>query len=84
MASIGPIASGRAHLQEAGMAYGAHFKRAATIGTRLIGAGGACLVHGLLPGLFTDRATRTIIRLNEEVSKAPPHRGEPVLLEFEI
>lgn len=66
------------------MGYGAHFMRAGRIGTRLIGAGGACLVHGLLPGLFSDKATRTIVRLNEEIKQAPPHRGEPFLLEFEI
>jgi len=84
MASRNLVAAGRDHLRETGMGYGAHFQRAARIGTRLIGAGGACLVHGLLPGLFSDRATRTIVRLNEEIQKAPPHRGEPFLLEFEI
>jgi len=84
MASVDLLRAGREHLEEAGMAYGAHLRRAARIGSRLIGAGGACLVHGLLPGLFTDQATRTIVRLNEEIQKAPPHRREPVLLEFEI
>lgn len=66
------------------MSYGAHFKRAWSIGGPLLVAGGACLVHGLLPGLFSDKATKTIVRLNEEVKRAPPHRGEPMLLEFEI
>jgi len=67
------------------MGYGAHLKRAWSIGGPLLAAGGACLVHGLIPGLFTDKATRTILRLNEEVKKSPPpHRREPMLLEFEI
>jgi hypothetical protein len=41
-------------------------------------------VHGLFPNLFQTTATRTIVRLNEEVKKAHPHGGEPFLLEFEI
>jgi hypothetical protein len=76
--------SGREHLEEAGMAYGAHLKRAWSIGGPLLVAGGACLIHGVFPGLFSDKATRTIVRLNEEVKKGPPHHGEPMLLEFEI
>jgi len=84
MAGTSLIGSGRTHLEEAGMSYGAHLKRATRIGGRLVGAGGACLVHGLFPGMFTETATRTIIRLNDEVKKGPPHKGEPFLLEFEI
>ena len=75
---------GRRHLEETGMRYGAHLKRAWSIGGPLLVAGGACVVHGLFPSLFSDKATRTIVRLNEELKKAPAHRGEPVLLEFEI
>lgn len=78
------ISAGAEHLAETGMGYGAHLVRASRIGGRLIGAGGACLVHGLLPGLFTDKATKTIVKLNEEVKKGHPHAGEPFLLEFEI
>lgn len=66
------------------MAYGPHLKRAWSIGAPLLVAGGACLVHGLFPALFKDKATKTIVRLNEEVKKAPAHGREPVLLEFEI
>jgi hypothetical protein len=77
-------ARARGHLEETGMGYGAHLKRAWGIGGKLLTAGGACFVHGLLPGLFTDKATRTIVRLNEELKKAPDPKREPVLLEFEI
>jgi hypothetical protein len=76
--------TGRQHLEEAGMSYGAHLKRAWSIGGPLLVAGGACLVHGLFPSLFTTTATRTIVRLNEEVKKAPAHGGQPFMLEFEI
>jgi len=66
------------------MSYGAHLKRAWSIGGPLLVAGGACLVHGLFPSLFTTTATRTIVRLNEEVKKAPAYGGQPFMLEFEI
>ncbi len=76
--------AGRQHLVETGMSYDAHRQRAWRIGGALMVAGGACIVHGLLPGLFADKASRTIIRLHEEVSSTPSNSREPFLLEFEI
>ena len=77
--------SGRQHLAEAGMGYGGHLMRAWRIGGAMLVAGGACIVHGLLPSLFTDKATRTIRRLNEEVKASAPHKApEAAWLEFEI
>ena len=76
--------TGRRHLEDTGMGYGAHLGRAWKIGGTLVAAGGACFVHGLFPSLFSDKASRTIMRLNEELKKAPAHQSEPVLLEFEI
>ena len=86
MATKGLIAVGREHLSEAGMGYGAHLKRATRIGGSLIGAGAACLVHGLFPALFSTRASNTIVRLNEEIKAGPSHgpAAEPMWLEFEI
>jgi hypothetical protein len=79
--------AGRRHLEDTGMDYGAHLGRAWKIGGALMAAGGACFVHGLFPSLFSDKASRTIIRLHEDVKKTAHHgaaRSEPVLLEFEI
>lgn len=74
----------RHHLTETGMSYGTHMKRAWRIGGALLVAGGACIVHGLLPGLFSDKATRTIVRLNDEMKSHAPKDAQPILLEFEI
>ena len=82
MTTIGLIQSSRHHLAEAGMDYLGHLRRAARIGGSLIAAGTACLVHGLLPGLFTTRASRTVIKLHEEISAHGP--AETMWLEFEI
>lgn len=84
MSRPGPIAVSRNHLREAGMDYVSHMGRAARIGSRLMVAGGACLVHGLLPNLFTTRATQTIIKLNEEVTQSHQPPRERMWLEFEI
>jgi len=85
MSSKGLFEAGRGHLAEAGMGYGAHLKRATRVGTKMVTAGGACLVHGIFPSLFTTTATRTILRLNEELKHGPKHgKQEAPLLEFEI
>ena len=85
MSGKGLFGAGRSQLGEAGMGYGAHFKRATRVGSRMLAAGGACLVHGIFPGIFTTTATNTITRLNEELQKGhKPGEPEPALLEFEI
>ena len=85
MSSKGLLGAGRGHLAEAGMSYGAHMKRATRVGSRMLAAGGACLIHGIFPGIFKTTATNTIVRLNDELKKGhKPGQQEPVLLEFEI
>ena len=78
------LKAGRRHLVETGMGYGAHLVRAWRIGAQLAMAGVACLAHGLLPGLFKDKASQTIVRLHEEVKGGHAHGSERMMLEFEI
>ncbi len=49
-----------AHPREIGETYTRHAGHALVIGSRMILAGLACLVHALLPGLFVRTATRTV------------------------
>jgi hypothetical protein len=53
----------KAHLMAAGESYLHHLRFATTVGVLAIGAGVACLIHGLVPGLCTGTASRTIRRL---------------------
>jgi hypothetical protein len=76
--------SGKRHLAEVGMGYGGHLGRAWKIGAQLAVASGACFIHGLIPGMFTTKASRTIVRLHEEVHAHPTPSGEGFMLEFEI
>ena len=48
------------HPRDIGETYGEHAGHALFIGTRMIGAGLACLVHALIPGLFVTTATSTV------------------------
>lgn len=62
------LTGSRGHLAEAGVGYFAHLGRAGRIGLTLMAAGGAALLHGLVPSLFTTRASRTIVKLHDEVA----------------
>jgi Family of unknown function (DUF6356) len=76
--------AGRRHLDETGLRYQAHRRRAWRIGSAMTLGGLACMVHGLFPALFRETASRTILRLNKEISAGPAHHAPPALLEFEI
>lgn len=49
-----------AHPRDIGESYGQHAGHACYIGARMIGAGIACLVHAVLPGLFVRTASHTV------------------------
>ena len=49
-----------AHPRDIGESYGEHAGHACYIGARMIGAGLACLVHAVLPGLFVRTASETV------------------------
>ncbi|MEA3059333.1 MAG: hypothetical protein QOE50_745 [Sphingomonadales bacterium] len=53
----------KAHLAEAGETYLDHLRFAAGVGLMLVAAGLACIIHGLLPGLCTKTASRTVDEL---------------------
>ena len=75
------------HLDEVGMGYFAHMRIAFGIGARMLTAGAACFLHGLMPGLFHDKASRTVKELHEIIAKRGAHPNFPAgagALEFEI
>lgn len=54
-----PASVGESYLQHLGRAFG--------FGTRMIGAGAACLLHGLMPFLFVRTGSRAISELNDRM-----------------
>ena len=71
MQEQGLIARSRGHLDENRLGYFGHMRVAFGIGANLFAAGGACLLHGLVPGLCSDRASRLIRRMAEDLDGRP-------------
>ena len=83
----GLLAGSVGHLNEVGVGYFAHMRIAFGIGGRMLVGGGACLLHGLVPGLFHDKASRTVKELHEVITRRGAHPDFPRgadALEWEI
>ena len=57
------------HPASVGESYFEHLGRAMCFGTRMVFAGLACLVHGVLPFLFVRTGSGTIAELNERMGR---------------
>ena len=55
------------HPASVGESYGEHLGQALGFGTRMVLAGLACLIHGVLPFLFVRTGSRAISELNERM-----------------
>lgn len=82
----GVFTRSRAHLRSAGEGYFHHLRVASGIGATMVSAGATCLLHGLVPGIFTDRASRTVRRLNDRIASRHNAALKEALtqLEYEI
>lgn len=57
------------HPKTLGMSWAGHAVGAVRIGGEMIGAGTACLIHAVVPGVFTETAGRTVVRLHDYMQK---------------
>jgi hypothetical protein len=55
------------HPEAVGETYGEHLVMASGFGLKMIGAGLACLVHGLLPFLFVKTGSLAITELHQRM-----------------
>lgn len=62
------FASFTRHPKAVGETYGEHMGVAWSFGFTLIGAGLACIVHGILPFAFERTGSQAVRRLNERLS----------------
>ena len=65
------------HPRSLGMSWANHGIGAVAIGARLVGAGCACLVHAVVPGLFTQTAGRTISGMYEHMTQRKAGAANP-------
>ena len=59
------------HPAAVGETYGEHLVFASGVGSRMVLAGLACIVHGLFPFLFERTGSRTILALHRRVTTGP-------------
>ena len=65
------IGASRKHLGDTGESYAEHLRFATKVGAVAIGGGLACIVHALVPGLFTTTGSQAIARLNQLIEERP-------------
>jgi hypothetical protein len=65
------------HPRSLGMSWAGHGVGALAIGARLVGAGLACLVHAVVPGLFTQTAGRTITGMYDHMMQRKAGAAKP-------
>ena len=65
------------HPRSLGLSWYEHGLGALRIGGKLIYAGVAALVHGIVPGWFTDTAGRTVTETYHYIQKVRAGSGKP-------
>jgi hypothetical protein len=65
------------HPRSLGMSWASHGIGAIAIGAKLIGAGAACLVHAIVPGLFTDTAGKTVTHMYDHMKQRRAGAANP-------
>jgi hypothetical protein len=65
------------HPRSLGMSWGGHGLGAVKIGARLVGAGCACLVHAVVPAVFTQTAGKTITGMYEHMMRRKAGAANP-------
>jgi hypothetical protein len=65
------------HPRSLGMSWVDHGIGAVAIGARLVGAGLACLVHAIVPGVFTQTAGKTITHMYDHMNRRKAGAASP-------
>jgi len=67
----------REHPRSLGMSWAGHGVGAAAIAARLVGAGLACFIHAVVPGLFTQTAGKTVTRMYDHMMRRKAGAANP-------
>jgi hypothetical protein len=68
------------HPASVGESYGEHLTTATSFGGRMVLAGIACMLHGLLPFLFVRTGSRAVSELNAQlIARRPAGSPSPAL-----
>ena len=67
----------RDHPKSLGMSWAEHGAGAVVIGARMVGAGLACIVHAVVPGLFTQTAGKTVLSIYDHMMQRKAGAANP-------
>jgi hypothetical protein len=67
----------REHPRSLGISWAEHGVGAVAIAGRLIGAGLACLVHAVIPGIFTQTAGKTVVHMHDHMMRRKSGAANP-------
>jgi len=67
------------HPASVGESYGEHMAQATCFGVRMIGAGIACLVHGLVPFLFVRTGSAAIAEVSDPMIANRRRTSPPIV-----
>jgi hypothetical protein len=67
----------REHPRSLGMTWASHGVGALAIGGQLIGAGLACVVHAVIPGVFTQTAGKTVTHMYDHMTRRKAGAANP-------
>ena len=65
------------HPRSLGMSWAGHGVGALAIGLRLVGAGVACLIHAVIPGVFTQTAGKTVTQMYDHMAQRKAGATKP-------
>ena len=65
------------HPASVGESYVEHLKAASGFGVLMIASGLACLIHGLVPALFTRTGSQTVQRLHDRMIANRRQKNSP-------
>jgi hypothetical protein len=65
------------HPRSLGMSWAGHGVGAVAIGFRLVGAGLACLIHAIIPGVFTQTAGKTVTHMHDHMTRRRAGTSNP-------
>lgn len=64
------------HPRSLGMSWAEHGGGAVKVGLQLIGAGIAALIHAVIPGIFGETASKTVIRIHDHIQGLNARRAD--------
>ena len=73
-----PIRAFTEHPASVGESYSEHLLRAVCFGTRMVFAGMACILHGVLPFMFERTGSSAVTELNERMIRSRSVRLDPI------